>query len=116
MFKKVALLGVILLIGGLMYVPAALTMGAGGDDPPPTPTSTPPSTVVIDGCDTGIDNVEYVGLPISELIDGFASSAGNHGQFVSSVSNLANNLLKEGLITSQERGVIQSCAAKADLP
>ena len=114
MFKKVSLLGVILLIGGLIYAPAALTMGAGGDDPPPT--STPPSTVVIDGCDTGVDNVDYKGLLISELIDGYASSAKNHGQFVSSVNKLAKNLMEAGLITNKEMGVIQSCAAKADLP
>ena len=74
-------------------------------------------TVIIDGCDSGIDNfLNEDGCTISDLIDEIANSASNHGQFVSGVSHLLNDLKKSGLINGREKGVIQSCAASADIP
>jgi hypothetical protein len=40
----------------------------------------------------------------------------NHGQFVSCVSHMTNDLKKAGTITGQQKGAIQSCAAQADIP
>ena len=45
-----------------------------------------------------------------------ADDANNHGQFVSCVAQLTNFLKQQGIITGQEKGAIQSCAAQADIP
>ena len=74
-------------------------------------------TVVIDGCDTGVQN-ELLGdgCSINDLIGECADNATNHGNFVSCVSKLTNDLKKSGIITGQEKGAIQSCAAQANIP
>ncbi len=74
-------------------------------------------TVVIDGCDSGVTN--YLldnGFTITDLILQCAAEADNHGDFVSCVAHLTNDLKKAGVITGQEKGAIQSCAAQADIP
>ena len=76
-----------------------------------------PSTIVIDGCDSGVENhVIEDDFTISDKIAECAIDAKNHGKFVSCVSKLTNGLKKEGIITGQEKGAIQSCAAQADIP
>jgi len=45
-----------------------------------------------------------------------ADNARNHGQFVSCVSHLTNDLKNDGMISGREKGAIQNCAAEADLP
>jgi len=72
--------------------------------------------IVIDGCDTGVIDQEFDGKTISGEISECAKGARNHGQFVSCVAKLTNNLMKAGLITGKEKGAIQSCAAQADIP
>ena len=75
------------------------------------------TTVVIDGCDSGVPNTVFPsGCTISDLIAACAEGASNHGQFVSCVSHLTNDLKKAGTITGQQKGAIQSCAAKAHIP
>jgi hypothetical protein len=75
------------------------------------------ATVVIDSCDSGVENTLFGnGCTISDLIDGLAEGASNHGEFVSAVSKLANGLKKEGLISGKEKGVIQKCSARSSLP
>lgn len=74
-------------------------------------------TVVIDGCDTGVTNVELE--PDGDLqgrIDDCAEGAKNHGQYVKAVAQLTNTLVREGVITGEEKGAIQSCAAEANIP
>ena len=72
-------------------------------------------TVVIDGCDSGVPNTVFSsGCTISDLIAACAEGASNHGQFVSCVSHVTNDLKKAGTITGQQKGAIQSCAAQAD--
>jgi len=74
-------------------------------------------TVIIAGCDTGVvDQVLADGTTISGRIAECAARARNHGEFVSCVSHLANELKKEGSLTGKEKGKIVSCAAKADIP
>jgi len=75
-----------------------------------------PAMVVIDGCDTGVTDQEFDGTTISGEIAECAASAGNHGEFVSCVAKLTNDLKKDGVITGKEKGAIQSCAAQADIP
>ena len=74
-------------------------------------------TVVIDGCDSGVANqLDADGCTLADLIQEIAAGAANHGQFVSGVAQLANDLKKAGIITGQEKGALQSCAAQANLP
>jgi hypothetical protein len=75
-------------------------------------------TIVIDGCDTGVKDrlVDNGKSSISQKIDKCAESAKNHGEFVSCVAHLTNELQKAGIITGKEKGAIQSCAAQANIP
>ena len=74
-------------------------------------------TVTIDGCDSGVQNMLLDdGCTISDLISQCADDADNHGEFVSCVSHLTNDLKKDGIISGKEKGKIQSCTAKADIP
>ncbi len=77
------------------------------------------ATVIIDGRDTGVPNavVDTDNLcTISDLIEDCAESASNHGEFVSCVAHLTNGLKAEGIITGDQKGAIQSCAARAAIP
>lgn len=70
-------------------------------------------TITINGCDTGVFDKLYDGVLISELIEKIHQNAINHGQFVKGVAQLTNDLMKSGIITGEEKGKIQSCAAKS---
>jgi hypothetical protein len=70
----------------------------------------------IDGCDTGVPDIDVDGTPLSELIDECAVNAKNHGKFVSCVNKVVNPLKKAGIITGKEKGQITKCAAQSDLP
>jgi hypothetical protein len=72
-------------------------------------------TVIIDGCDTGVNNVaDELNCTISDKITQCACNAINHGSFVSCISDLTNDLKKNKIITGKEKGKIESCAAKAE--
>lgn len=74
-------------------------------------------TVVIDGCDSGVINITIDnGCTVSDEIAECAENATNHGDFVSCVAALLNDLRDAGLISGRDRGAIQRCAAQADLP
>jgi len=74
-------------------------------------------TVVIDGCDSGVENILVEdGCTISDLIAELGEGAKNHGKFVSGVSKLLNQLKKAGIISGKDKGAVQSCAAMADIP
>ena len=76
-------------------------------------------TVVIDSCDSGVENTLFEnGCTVSDEIAKCAASAGNHGQFTSCVAGLTNdkdNLLADGSGLWRQRGPIQSCAAQASI-
>ena len=73
--------------------------------------------VVIAGCNSGVPNsVLPGGLTISDLVTDCADGASNHGQFVSCISQLTNDLKKNGTITGQQKSALQKCAAQADVP
>lgn len=81
------------------------------------PNSDLSATVVIDGCGSGVPNTVFPGgCTISDLIAPCAVGASNHGQFVSCVSHVSNDLKNARTITGQQKGAIQSCAAQADIP
>jgi hypothetical protein len=75
------------------------------------------TTVVIDGCDSDVMNfLLFDGCTISDKVMECAANANNHGKFVSCVSQLTNELKKDGILTGKEKGKIMKCAATAELP
>jgi hypothetical protein len=68
---------------------------------------------VIGSINTGVPNRLFDdGCTMSDLIARLAASARNHGAFVSGVANLTNQWVQAGLITGQQKGAIQSAAAR----
>jgi concanavalin A-like lectin/glucanase superfamily protein len=81
------------------------------------PNSDLSTTIIIDGCDSGVANTLFpTGCTISDLIMQCADDVNNHGEFVSCVAHLTNKLKTDGTITGQQKGAIQSCAAQANIP
>lgn len=81
------------------------------------PASDTDPTVVIDGCDSGVDNVDSGdGCTVSDRIVDCADTASNHGLFVRCVNELQAELEDAGLISGGDGSAIQSCAAGAGLP
>ena len=77
------------------------------------PSSDFQPTVVIGSIDTGVPSFLFVtGCTSNDLIAAIAASASNHGGFVSGVAHLTNDWKKADLITGQQKGAIQSAAAK----
>jgi hypothetical protein len=75
------------------------------------------ATVSVGGCDSGVPNTLFsTGCTVSDLIRHIAASSSNHGNFVSGVADLTNNLKAQGLITGAQKAAIQRCAAEASLP
>lgn len=75
------------------------------------------ATVFIGSCDSASPNFLFNdGCTLADKIAQLGASAGNHGQFVSSVSHLTNALKKAGLITGAEKSAIQTCASGASIP
>ncbi len=81
------------------------------------PMSNLEPTVIIDGCDSGVSNMQIAnGSNMSDLIADCAVSANNHGEFVSCVAALTNSWKSAGLISGQQKGAIQSCAGESSYP
>jgi hypothetical protein len=69
-------------------------------------------TIIIGDENTGVPNVLFGnGCTTSDLIANLQDNAKNHGQFVSGVAHLTNELKDEGLVTGAQKGAIQSAAA-----
>ena len=87
------------------------------DDEDCNPNSDVRPTINIGSCDSGAPNTLFAnGCTVSDLIAQIAASSTNHGQFVSGVTHLTNQLRIAGLITGSQKGAIQSCAAGATIP
>jgi hypothetical protein len=75
------------------------------------------STVLIESCDTGIQNtaVNAVGCTLADLIDEIADTcadgAKNHGKYVSCMAHEMNILKRAKTISGKQKGKIQSCVA-----
>ena len=70
-------------------------------------------TIVIGGIDTGVANHLFPGgCTSADLIAQLSASSTNHGSFVSAVAHLTDSWVAAGLVTGQEKGAIQSAAAK----
>jgi hypothetical protein len=79
------------------------------------PRDLTPNMISIGECDTEVTDFLYEkkGISVSEWITQCEAEAKNHGQFVSCVTHLTNELKEAGLISGREKGAIQSCADKA---
>ena len=87
------------------------------DDVDCEPNSDFTPTVIIDGCDSGVPNFFFTsGCTLSDLIAHIADSSSNHGQFVSEVNQLLNQLKKAGIITAAQKDALSSCAGSASIP
>lgn len=74
-----------------------------------------PPTIIINGRDTGIDDFVYGVKLVSEHLDVCAADAKNHGNYVSCVAKLTNDLKKAGLLTAEQKSLIMSYAAQSDI-
>ena len=71
-------------------------------------------TVVVGGRDTGVVNHLFEGgCTLNDLVDELEQGAGNHGEFVSGVTELREALREEGVISNRESGAIQAAAARS---
>jgi PA domain len=69
-------------------------------------------TIVVGSENTGVANTLFSnGCTTADLIAQIREDAGNHGQFVSGVAHLTNDLMSAGLISGADKGAIQSAAA-----
>lgn len=74
-------------------------------------------TVVIGECESGVTNQLFEdGCTMADRIGECESQADSHGAVTSCVTQLTNEWAREGLLTSGDRGAIQRCAARADVP
>jgi hypothetical protein len=90
--------------------------------PRSNPDTDPALEIVIDDCETGVENSNLGnGCLMSDLIDKCLADAENqaifvHGRFVSCVAHHTNEWKRGGFITRQEKAAIQRCAARSNLP
>ena len=71
-------------------------------------------TIVIGGIDTGVANQLFTnGCTSADLIAALRAPASNQGAFVSGVAHLTNDWVAAGLITGEEKGKVQSAAARS---
>ena len=75
--------------------------------------------VVVGSVTTTINNatigVNEDGCSIQDLVNECEDNAKNHGQFVSCITQLANDLYKAGVITKQQRDQMKTGAAKSSV-
>ncbi|HEX9689550.1 MAG TPA: lamin tail domain-containing protein [Thermoanaerobaculia bacterium] len=87
------------------------------DDSDACDASSSSATVVIDGCDSGAENDLFSdGCKITDRIDDCAASAVTHDDFTACVTQLTNDLKRDGFITNKEKAGIQKCAGRARIP
>ena len=68
--------------------------------------------------ETSIDNEPNVngkGCSIQDLVNAAAVNAQNHGQYVSAIAHLANDLRKAGIITNAQSSELKRAAAQSDI-
>jgi hypothetical protein len=89
------------------------------DDLDPVILSKIEPTVIIDECDTGVENKTTLecGIMFSDKMDELeGESYKNHGAFVRTVAKMVNSWYEDGLITLAEKDALMSCAGQANIP
>lgn len=80
------------------------------------PDSDLSNTVVIGNCNSDVINTLFDnGCSISDDLFSCDGMNNNHGQYVSCVSGITNRLKRDNIITNNDKGKIQSCAAQATI-
>jgi hypothetical protein len=75
------------------------------------------STVFIGDRDTGIANMTFTnGCTLADLFVKVGVDAKNHGDYVSGVAHLIDQLKDSGILSNTDKGVIQNRAARANIP
>ncbi|WP_232225342.1 thrombospondin type 3 repeat-containing protein [Christiangramia salexigens] len=88
------------------------------DDVDPNLSNIEP-TVIIDGCDTGVENRTTLecGIMFSDKMDDLeVGNYRNHGAFVRTVAKMVNSWYKDGLVTLAEKDALMTCAGQANIP
>jgi hypothetical protein len=82
------------------------------------PDSDRSARVVIDGNDTGVENVltDTEGCTILDLIRQASDDAANRTEFVRRVALLTRTLFRDGLISAEEAGILRTAASQATFP
>jgi len=85
------------------------------DDNDACPTGDARATVIIGDCDSGVPNIAFPGgCTLADQIAALEAGANNHGQYVSAVGKLLNDLKKSGQLTGAQKGAIESCVAQSN--
>ncbi|MGA8853526.1 MAG: hypothetical protein WB492_05040, partial [Christiangramia sp.] len=87
------------------------------DDVDPQPNSNNEDTVVIDGCDSGVNNFNFGdGYTLSDKIDELETgNYKNHGQYVKTIAKYLNGLKKEGILTGKQKGKLMRCTGSSSI-
>ncbi len=73
-------------------------------------------TVVIEHCDTGVQNpVMENGCSMADQLMQCADGARNHGRYVSCVAHMTRDFVKSDLIYGSDKGAIMNCAASSSI-
>src|SRR6187431_787919 len=73
-------------------------------------------TVVVGTCDSGVANsVLSSGCSIVQEVDKCGASAATHDEFTQCVADFSDTI-KGSLLSGKQKGAIQKCAAKANIP
>jgi hypothetical protein len=77
------------------------------------PTSARAPTVIIAGCNSGVQNPLFQdGCTLTDRVLECGNGSKNHGVVVSCATHLLDELRASGLITGKEKDAIQSCVAR----
>lgn len=72
-------------------------------------------TLTVSGCETGVENVTFVGgCTMADLIADCEDASGNYGNLASCVTGLTRLWRNDHIISGREQGLILSCAAKSN--
>ena len=72
-------------------------------------------TVIVEGCDSGVPNALFPsGCTIGDKVVACHAGASNHGQFVSCVARMTDDLKAQGVIGGRAKSRIVRCAAHSN--
>ncbi len=100
--------------GTVLFVMGDFDADGFADDLDQCARSSTEATVVIGGIDTGVQNVLFSnGCKISDSIAQLAAAAAVHGDFVTAVAALVNDLAARGVVPVNQKGDIVKAAAQS---
>lgn len=87
------------------------------DDEDLVPNSNTEETVVIEDCDSSVENITLgEGYMLSDKIDDLeVGEYKNHGQFVRAIAHYLTSLVEEGIIIYEEKDFIMACAGSSSI-